>query len=154
MNGNSGTIRGFTLLETVIAITILASGIVAVAHVISSAVRTNTDNRLRTAATFLLVEKLEQFRSAHLKESIWRSGGSLNANAPSDGYFDYIVIGDDGSLRSDSISATAPFLRVWQIRDADPRSVTVVVYGRHTLLDHTRRELARATTMRSASFQP
>src|SRR5437016_12263205 len=62
---------GFTLIETLIATLVLVSGLVAVAAIFLYSVDTGLRNQRRTAATALLYEKMEQFRSAPVDDSIW-----------------------------------------------------------------------------------
>jgi Tfp pilus assembly protein PilV len=55
--------RGFSLVETIVAIGILTSGVVTLAHVISIGVETAANARYRTAITTLAQQKLEQLRA-------------------------------------------------------------------------------------------
>jgi prepilin-type N-terminal cleavage/methylation domain-containing protein len=143
MNCRSRHIHGFSLLETMIAVVVLATGIVSVSHVFSYTVQTTMRNRQRTAATILLVDKLEQFHSLPFTDSRWNAGGSLHSDHRSAGYFDHVT--SDGSIGSH-------YLRTWQVSGTDPRSVTVVVYGQSEGVTERRMELARGTTTISASF--
>jgi Tfp pilus assembly protein PilV len=97
--------RGFTLLETLMTTVILVAGLVGVASIFSYSVRANLSTQQRTAATTLLYDKMEQFRSTPLNDSLWAG----------DGGFDDV----------------APYFLSWQIRGTSPRSVTVIVYNGH-----------------------
>jgi len=119
---------GFTLIETLIATLVLVSGLVAVAAIFLYSVDTGLRNQRRTAATALLYEKMEQFRSAPVNDSIWIPGGSLNVASPAAGYFDYVTIDATGTLSHSTTDTNAPFMRVWQVPHAVPPSVTVAVY--------------------------
>jgi prepilin-type N-terminal cleavage/methylation domain-containing protein len=55
--------RGFTLIEVVVALGVLAGAIVAIAHVTLVAGRAADGSRDTTLATLLAVEKIEQLRS-------------------------------------------------------------------------------------------
>jgi type II secretory pathway pseudopilin PulG len=121
--------RGFTLTETLVASGILVGGLVAVASVFSYAVQTTIHNRRMVAATALLYDKMEEFRSTSLADPIWeQSSGSDEA-------------GSDGG-----------YTRVWQVGMTVPRSVTVIVYGPINPMTHRRAELIRATTLAAPVF--
>ena len=152
MEDDARSIHGFTLIETLITTVILVSGLVAVAQVFLYTAGANINNQQRTAATTLLVEKLEQFKSATLTDSAWTAGGNLNPSAPVAGFFDYVTIGTDGALTSDSTSVEAPYFRVWQIDGNSSRSVTVIVYAQRAGLTRRRMELVRAAAIMSSTF--
>jgi type IV pilus modification protein PilV len=59
INGN----RGFTLIETLIAIAIFSIGILAVGSMQISAINNNASARMRTEATILASETVEQLMS-------------------------------------------------------------------------------------------
>jgi len=123
------TRRGFTLLEVLITIAILTTGLVSIAAMFTYSARSNTATQRRTAAVMLVSEKMEEFKFISLRDSRWTAGGSLDPANPVSGYFD----SDSG------------YTRVWQITGTLPRTVTVAVYADRT-------ELARATTMNSRVF--
>jgi len=143
---------GFTLIETLIATLVLVSGLVAVAAIFLYSVDTGLRNQRRTAATALLCEKMEQFRSAPVNDSIWIPGGSLNAASPAAGYFDYVTIDATGTLNRSTTDTNAPFMRVWQVPHAVPPSVTIAVYALKVGSVPRDLELIRATTVAASSF--
>jgi prepilin-type N-terminal cleavage/methylation domain-containing protein len=114
------TRRGFSLIETLIATFILTSGLVAVAWLFVYSAKVTVTNERRTIATFILHEKLEQFKSTPLTDTRWTPGEYSES---------------DGA-----------YLTVWRVTNTHPRTLTVVVYGRVDGL-MTRLELAKATTM-------
>lgn len=142
--------RGFSLIETLLATVILVSGLVTIAHIFSYSIATNINNRQLTEATILLIEKLEQFKSAALSDSAWATGGSLNPVSPTPGFFDYVSVGNDGGLAVST--GSSPYLRLWQISGTVPRSITVIVYATRAGLSRNRMELIRAATMKSSTF--
>jgi Tfp pilus assembly protein PilV len=149
---NSRSASGFTLIETLITALVLVSGLVAAAQVFSYTVRTNINNQQRSIATTLLVEKLEEFKSADWTDPIWRVGGSLDPNSWLTGFHDYVAIENDGTLRVNATSANAQYCRVWKVEGAGLRSVTVIVYSLSAGLTHRPMELARAASALSSSF--
>jgi prepilin-type N-terminal cleavage/methylation domain-containing protein len=142
--------RGFTLIETLITTLILVSGLVAVAQLFSYTIATNISNRQRTAATILVTEKIEQLKSVSVRNPLWLVGGGLSPQQPVVGFYDYVSIAADGTPAIDS--ATAPYIRVWQIAGTVPRSLTVIVYAQRFGLTQSPFELARAVTMVGDAF--
>ena len=143
---------GFTLIETLITTLVLVSGLVAIAAIFSYSASTSLNNQLRTAATALLYEKMEQFKSAPISDSVWVPGGSLNLAFPAGGYFDYVKLDDAGVLNSTTTDTSAPFIRVWQVSATVPRSVTIAVYALKAGMTRRGFELIRATTVVESTF--
>jgi prepilin-type N-terminal cleavage/methylation domain-containing protein len=142
--------RGFTLLETLIATLVMATGLLAAGHIFWFTVRTNVTNRQRSTATLLLSEKLERLRGASIRHQIWEPGGSLNPDAPAAGYFDYAS--SPAAPGGTGPSFREAYLRLWDISGTDPRSVTVVVYVERGGMQGQRVELARGQSMRTLEF--
>ncbi|HYR82798.1 MAG TPA: prepilin-type N-terminal cleavage/methylation domain-containing protein [Terriglobia bacterium] len=113
--------RGFTLLETLMTTAILAVGLVGVAALFSYSARANLNTRQRTTATILLYDKMEQFKSTPLDDSLWAGAGG-----------------------SDEVP---PYVRLWQITGTNPRRVTVIVVVENGGITGRPLELIRATTM-------
>jgi len=120
--------RGFTLIEVLITSFIATCGLVAVATMFSFAVRATVANRQMAAATALLYDKMEQFKSAPADSPLW-------------------VNGDD----SDNVSLETTFTRVWEINSGPPRTVSITVYA-ETPLTHRLTELIRGTSMVANTF--
>ena len=128
--------RGFTLIETLITTLVLVTGLVGVAAMFSFATRTNLQNEQRTGATSLLSDKMEQFKATSITDSLWAPGGSLDPGSPMAGYFDSVP----------------PYLCLWQITGGVPRTTTIVVYAKASILPGRPMELTRASTMASPTF--
>ena len=113
--------RGFTLVETLITMLILTSGLVSVALVFAYSVRTNLNNHQRTAATLLLQDKLEQLKAMPFTDPSWSPGE----------YSDH----------------PGKFIRNWRITGDSLRTLTIIVYAERSGLTNSPMEMARAVTM-------
>ena len=122
--------HGFTLLETLITTAVLVFGLAAIALIFSYTERTNINTQQRTAAVLLVYEKLEEFRSTSITDSMWIPGT----------YFDYPTI------------AKTHYMRRWQITGTTPRSITIAVFAAKAGLTGRRMELIRAATVISNTF--
>ncbi len=72
--------KGFTLLEFVVAVTILAVGILAMVGLQSTAIRSRTSAKWETAATTLAEQKLEALKSSGysgLTNTSWSTAESI-----------------------------------------------------------------------------
>jgi Tfp pilus assembly protein PilV len=99
------SIRGFTLLETLITTAVLVFGLSALALMFTFTVRTNIDTRQRTTAVLLLNDKLEELRSLPLAVGT---------------YVDYPTV------------ANTAYIRQWQISETNPKSIDVAVLNART----------------------
>ncbi len=142
--------RGFTLIETLVATAILVSGLVAVAYMFSYSARTNITTQQITSGTLLLYNKMEELKASGMANLT--VGGGLSGAAPTPNYFDYVSIGTNGAIVSDTVTASAPYVRVWQITGANPRTVTIVVFAQRAGIGGQRMELIRATTSVTSTF--
>ena len=131
---------------------LLAIGLVAVAGIFSYSARANITTQQRTTATVLLHEKMEQFKSTPLTDSMWTAGGRLDPRAPASGYFEYLEIDSSGGVSISTTDSDLPYLRLWQITGTVPRSVTVAVYAQKSGLTGRPSELIRATAITGHSF--
>ena len=131
-------IRGYALIETLLASVILVSGIVGVASVFTVTAGVSIRNQQRTVATLLLCDKMEQLKSGGSP-----NGGGLDPLAPVSGYMEYVRVGADGTIVVDSTDSQAPYLRLWQIQGSNPQTATVALFGRFGATP--RIELARAS---------
>ena len=142
--------RGFTLIETLIATAILVSGLVAVAYLFTYSVRTNITNDQLTSATLLLYNKMEELEAVSLANLT--VGGGLDGASPTANFFDYVTVGATGALTVNTTDTNAPYLRVWQVTGANPKSITVAVHAQRAGFSGDRREMVRATTSVTSSF--
>ena len=122
--------RGFTLIEVLMTAGILVCGLVAVASVFSFAIRANATNRQIAAATALLSDKMEEFRSSSLTDPIWTNTAGSEA---------LVIAGER-------------YTQTWRIGTNTPRTVTVIIYVQSHALTRRQTELIRATTFVSPTF--
>jgi prepilin-type N-terminal cleavage/methylation domain-containing protein len=141
MKDRSRLNRGFTFIETSVAMALLVSGLIAAAEVFSYAVKANFTSRQRTAAAALLLEKLEEFGSTPLDNALWTPGGALSPDSPLLDFHDRPGPTD------------APYLRVWKIEGTVLRSATVIVYAPRSGLSGAPAELVRAALTRGPDFR-
>jgi prepilin-type N-terminal cleavage/methylation domain-containing protein len=82
--------RGFTLLETIVAITILTIGLLSVAALMSQMVRGTSNSRAMSTAAMLATEKLEDLNRYPSTDPNVANGGGLGADtAP---FFDTVQV--------------------------------------------------------------
>ncbi len=128
-----------------IAIGIMATSLLAAASIFTYSVRTNMLNQQRTVATLLANSKLEDLRATSPIDNLIVGGGLDGAN-PTASYFEYVTLTTSGAVRADTVTAMAPYLRLWQISGDNPRLITVAVFARRSGVSGQRSELIRATT--------
>jgi len=82
--------RGFTLIETIVAIAVLTIGLMSVATLMAQMVGTSSRSRYMSTAALLGSEKLEDLThySSRVPPASIAAGGGLNADNP--GYFDTV----------------------------------------------------------------
>jgi prepilin-type N-terminal cleavage/methylation domain-containing protein len=111
---------GFTLVEALVATTIMAVGLTALAHLYVVAVAANDRALDATRAALFARQKMEQLRAASSLPS--SPPGSLDGNVP--GYFDLV----DGKGRPLGRAGTPVFIRRWSAQPlpVDPVNTLVV----------------------------
>jgi type IV pilus modification protein PilV len=92
--------RGFTLIETMMAILVLTIGLFSVAAVMSTSVNSTARSHYVSTASMLASEKLEDLVRYTSSDTAMNPGGSLAADTA--GYFDNVQI----SANNGSISET------------------------------------------------
>lgn len=107
--------RGFTLIEVLVAIVVMAISLTGVAMMSSSTMVADTSGRQQVAATLLAQEKLEQLRSLRRSDDDWDTGTH-----------------SESGLDEDGTSGGGPYTREWEVEeDYNGRNnfarVTVVV---------------------------
>ena len=144
--------RGFTLIEILISTGILVTGLVAVASLFAYTSTTNLTTQQRTTANAILYDKMESFKSTALTSAGWIPGGTLTPQSPQPGYFDYVTVNSDGTIRTSTTDPRFTFMRLWHITGSDPRTVTIVVYAQRAGVTRRRLELIRATAVVGSKF--
>jgi prepilin-type N-terminal cleavage/methylation domain-containing protein len=96
--------RGFTLVETMVAIGVMTIGLVATAALMSSTVNTTGRSRYMNSAALLASEKLEDLDRFPSTDAAVAAGGSLTADTA--GYFDNIQISTgNGTISETTVTA-------------------------------------------------
>ena len=116
--------RGSALLETLIALFILVSGLVSVASMFSVTTGVSFRNRQRSTATMLLYEKMEELRSSGPPP-----GGSLDSKHPESGFVDYVRFATDGRILVSRDDPGVAYQRVWQVQDVGSPIITIAVFA-------------------------
>ena len=137
---------GFTLIETLIATALLVTASLSIATLFAYSVRTNILNQQRTTATLLATSKMEELRATPAIMDLSISGGGLDGADPATDYWEYVSVSTGGALTVDRTTATAPYLRLWQIDGTNPRLVTVAVFAQRSGISGDLTELVRTTT--------
>ncbi len=130
--------QGFALIEVVIAITILAVGLLGLAALLAQLTGTTTQSRYLGTEVMLASEKLEDLNQLSTTSPLLTGGGSLNADSA--GYFDFVQVSStNGIVKDQAISGAPPaatpdmlvFKRRWVIEPDTPsprvRRITVLV---------------------------
>jgi prepilin-type N-terminal cleavage/methylation domain-containing protein len=129
---------GFALIEVVIAITILAVGLLGLAALLAQLSGTTTQSRYLGTEVMLASEKLEDLNQLSTSSPLLAAGGSLGADNA--GYFDFVQVSStNGIVKDQAISGAPPaptadmlvFKRRWVIESDTPsprvRRITVIV---------------------------
>ena len=139
--------RGMTLLEVLVAITILSVGLLALARMQTQAVETNFSGRQLTEATILAQDKIEEIRLINRRyledtsqpepAAIQDTQDNWTIDDDGDGTFDNFdwasPEGTEGPIDvTEAATATGGYTREWCIVDGIPvvKAKTVHVRGR------------------------
>ena len=105
--------RGFSLLEVLIGLSILATAALASVHLLSAAAAMVRDSRVQSVAGSLAAQRMEQLLALDWDDVALAPGGALDANV--DGYFDYLD-GEGRALAGAPFPAlNAVYVRRWTI---------------------------------------
>jgi type II secretory pathway pseudopilin PulG len=148
-DGKTDGPTGFTLIETLVAATVLLAGVTVVAHLVAYGLATSFTTRQMGTATFLAVTKLEELRRARAADL--SEGGSLDPRAPADGYFDLPIV-EAAGLDPDSGRGSDRFLRLWRIDGADVKTITLAVFATASSPDPAPPPLAQVSTQVADRF--
>jgi len=121
--------RGFSLIEALVAMTIMLVGVLPLAQLMAASTKSNTSARANSLATLLAAAKVESLRAIE-----WGGAGlaptpagALSTNTP--GYVEYLD-GRGATLNEGLVAGTPPvgtvYLRRWSVV-ALPASLSAVV---------------------------
>jgi Tfp pilus assembly protein PilV len=96
--------RGFTLVETMVAIAVLIIGLVSVAALIGHTVGSTNTSRYMSMAAMLASEKLEDLNRYPSTDPNVAVGGSLAADTPS--FFDNVLVSSDNGSITETYNGT------------------------------------------------
>jgi prepilin-type N-terminal cleavage/methylation domain-containing protein len=129
---------GFALVEVMIAIAILAVGLLGLCALLANLTGTTTQSRYLGTEVMLASEKMEDLNQRTATDPLLAAGGSLNADNAN--YFDLVQISStNGRVNDQAINAALPagtgdmmvFKRRWVIESDTPaprvRRITLVV---------------------------
>lgn len=135
--------KGFTLIEILIAITIFAVGLLAIAGMQANAIRHNTGSTLRTSGTALAHGVMEQVLSLNDDEVLLRTNGVNNAsidpnNLDGDNNVTTLTLQGGGTYTATwTVTVDNPTTRISQIdvtvQDASGQQTTLTGFKRYTL---------------------
>ena len=109
--------RGFSLIETIIAIGVLAGAIAALAHLLAVCVERNATAHHRTMSTLFAQQKLEQLRA----------DTTLDESSRVDEYLD---AGGAVVCRGPDVCGAAVYLRQWSVDVSEVAAPALFVHVR------------------------
>lgn len=135
-----GGSAGFSLVEALVALYVLAFGLVVCAGLFADALRVEYRAAQTSLATFLVVDKAEALRTA----TALYPGGDIGA-VPEPGFGEYLAT-RDGIVADVPGPEGASLVRVWRVEDTRPRRIQVAVYPVSGTTARTDTPLAFAST--------
>ncbi|HHX39066.1 MAG TPA: hypothetical protein GX715_03805 [Armatimonadetes bacterium] len=135
--GRAGARRGgYTLLETVVALSVVTVGLLGVFQLLASTLRTNVDSRHRAVATHFAERQLEAVRNTDvesLASSLGNTDPELTRGLSADATWDLTVSdpapGPAGVVLGSVLKAVTVTVRWKQGSEDESVSVTTLVHG-------------------------
>lgn len=132
--------RGFSLVETLVAVVILALGIVAVANLLLVSSTSSAVANQATAATAAAGETLELLQAAPFDDPRLEPGGSLTSDAA-------------GHFRHEDVPGVGRILSRWSVRDVGPQTKVIQVLAQGESPLTAGRSRALFTVVRTCTSQ-
>jgi len=153
------TQTGFALIEVILAIGILAVGLLGLAALMAQLTGNTTQSRYLGTEVMLASEKLEDLNQLSTNDASLAPGGSLTADNAT--YFDFVQVSSDNGIVKDQAITGAPpapttdmlvFERRWVIESDTPtprvRRITVIV------IPQTGTAVERGATFQTTMVRP
>ena len=122
--------HGFTLLETMIAITILSVGLLSMAGLIAKSTASSSVSRYTSTQSLLASEKLDELSALASSDPSLGAGGSLTANTS--GYFDQILISNSTNGITETSTGVSGGSTVYNTTTHSPNGTVTETFGSST----------------------
>jgi prepilin-type N-terminal cleavage/methylation domain-containing protein len=143
---------GFTLIEALIAIVVLAVGLVAVTNLLVVGAASNTIGNHSTNTTTIASETLERLRNISFELVVASPAGSIDATPTCD---DNVIANDcirPGNFQAfKNVPGVGRVNTTWEIVQVDAQTLFIRVRSESTAALARRRARAEFTTMRSCT---
>ncbi len=132
---NSRAQRGFTLLETLVAIVVLTIGLMSVAALMTQTLKSTTNSRSMSTASLLATEKLEDLNRYASTDAAVAPGGSIAADAAL--FFDTVTVSNGSGTISENYNGTiVTHLPNGAVTNAAPPAATdTLTYDRRWIIE-------------------
>lgn len=119
---------GFTLIEVLVALTILAVGLLALALMQTTAIKANALSSNSTVATQLAQDRLEEFKNSPWT-AVVSSATAAFGNNPTTANVTYTALPASAGDNVVLPGKVARYLRVWRVVDASTNAVVTSASG-------------------------